>query len=60
MTINIMINEHVVPPGVAAGFDCPCVIINQQHFTKTSNIWGIGNMASGTNTNRIVVFRKPS
>jgi len=56
---TIRLEEHVVPAGVAAGFDCPCVIINQQHFTKTSNIWGVGNMASGTNTNRIVVFRKP-
>jgi hypothetical protein len=48
-----------VPLGLAAGFACPSVIINQQHFTKTSNIWGVGNMASGTNTNRIVVFKKP-
>ena len=55
---TVRLEEHVVPLGVAAGFTCPCVIINQQHFTKTSNIWGIGNMASGTNTNRIVVFRK--
>ena len=57
---TVRLEEHVVPLGVAAGFGCPCVIINQQHFTKTSNIWGIGNMASGTNTNRIVVFRKAS
>jgi DNA methylase len=56
---TIRLEEHVVPLGIAAGFSCPCVIINQQHFTKTSNIWGVGNMASGTNTNRIVVFRKP-
>jgi hypothetical protein len=56
---TIRLEEHVVPLGISAGFDCPCVVINQQHFTKTSNIWGIDNMASGTNTNRIVVFRKP-
>jgi len=56
---TIRLEEHVVPLGIAAGFSCPCVIINQQHFTKTSNIWGVGNMASGTNTNRIVVFEKP-
>ncbi|HSA38721.1 MAG TPA: DNA methyltransferase [Methanoregula sp.] len=55
---TIRLEEHVVPLGIAAGFDCPCVIINQQHFTKTSNIWGVDNMSSGTNTNRIVVFRK--
>ena len=56
---TIRLEEHVVPLGIAAGFDCPCVLINQQHFTKTSNIWGVDNMASGTNTNRIVVFKKP-
>jgi hypothetical protein len=56
---TIRLEEHVVPLGIAAGFACPCVLINQQHFTKTSNIWGVDNMASGTNTNRIVVFRKP-
>ena len=56
---TIRLEEHVVPLGRAAGFECPCVIINQQQFTKTSNIWGVDNMAYGTNTNRIVVFRKP-
>ena len=56
---TIRLEEHVVPLGIDAGFSCPCVIINQQHFTKTSNIWGVDNMAHGTNTNRIVVFHKP-
>ena len=56
---TIRLEEHVVPLGIEAGFSCPCVIINQQHFTKTSNIWGVDNMAHGTNTNRIVVFQKP-
>ena len=56
---TIRLEEHVVPLGLAAGFACECVLINQQTFTKTSNIWGVGNMAAGTNTNRIVVFRKP-
>ena len=55
---TIRLEEHVVPLGIAAGFACPCVVINQQQFTKTSNIWGVDNMTSGTNTNRIVVFRK--
>lgn len=55
---TIRLEDHVVPLGTAAGFECPCVVINQQRFTKTSNIWGVDNMAFGTNTNRIVVFRK--
>lgn len=55
---TIRLEEHVVPLGIAAGFSCECILINQQVFTKTSNIWGVDNNACGTNTNRIVVFRK--
>ena len=33
------------------------VMINEQAFTKTSNLWGIRNNARGTNTNRVVVLR---
>lgn len=57
---TIRLEEHVVPLGIAAGFTCEYVLINQQVFTKTSNIWGVGNNTCGTNTNRIVVFRKPA
>jgi hypothetical protein len=57
---SIRLEEHVVPLGISAGFACECVLINQQTFTKTSNIWGVDNMASGTNTNRIVIFSKPA
>jgi len=55
---TIRLEEHVLPLGIAAGFSCECILINQQVFTKTSNIWGVDNNACGTNTNRIVVFRK--
>jgi hypothetical protein len=55
---SIRLEEHVVPLGINAGFRCEGVLINQQIFTKTSNIWGVNNMASGTNTNRIVLFHK--
>ena len=34
------------------------VLINDQKFTKTANCWGVDNMSKGTNTNRIVLFRK--
>ncbi len=27
--------------------------------TCTANIWGVSNNSLGTNTNRIVLFRKP-
>ena len=55
---TIRLEEHVVPLGVTAGFTCDGVLINQQVFTKTSNIWGVDNMSDGTNTNRIVIFHK--
>lgn len=34
------------------------VLIHSQPFTKTANCWGVDNNAGGTNTHRIVVFRK--
>jgi len=55
---TVRLEEHVVPLGIAAGFSCEGVLINQQAFTKTSHIWGVSNNSGGTNTNRIVVFRK--
>ena len=55
---QINLDEHVVPLGVKAGFTCVGIIINQQYFTKTSNIWGVDNNDKGTNSNRIVIFRK--
>ena len=56
---TVRLEEHVVPLGIDAGFTGEGIIINQQSFSKTSHIWGVGNNQSGTNTNRIVVFSKP-
>jgi hypothetical protein len=47
-----------LPCGVAAGLEPLLVLINDQQFTKTANCWGVDNMAKGTNTNRIVLFRR--
>jgi hypothetical protein len=55
---KIKLDEHVVPLGINTGFNCLGIIVNQQKFTKTANIWGINNNSFGTNTNRIVMFRK--
>jgi DNA methylase len=52
------LEEAVLPCGTAAGLEPVLVMINDQKFTKTANCWGVDNMARGTNTNRIVVFRK--
>ncbi len=53
------LEEHVLPCGVAAGLEPVLVLINDQQFTKTANCWGVDNMSKGTNTNRIVLLRKP-
>jgi len=56
---TIKLEETVVPCGVSAGLEPVLILINDQEFTKTSNCWGIRNRVGGTNTNRIVLFRKP-
>jgi hypothetical protein len=54
----IRLEEAVIPAGLAAGLAPACVLINAQQFTKTAAVWGVDNNRLGTNTNRIVVFRK--
>jgi DNA modification methylase len=55
---KIKLDEHIIPLGIDAGFQPLGILINLQSFTKTANIWGISNNSAGTNTNRIVLFRK--
>lgn len=55
---KVNLDEHILPLGVRAGFSAIAIIINEQAFTKTANIWGINNNRKGTNTNRIVLFKK--
>jgi hypothetical protein len=55
----IKLEETVLTCGVAAGLDPVLVLINDQKFTKTANCWGVDNNFLGTNTNRVVVLRKP-
>ena len=55
---KIKLDEAIIPVGIDAGFECVGIIVNQQKFTKTANIWGIKNNSKGTNTNRIVLFQK--
>ena len=55
----IRLEETAAPAAEAAGFECKKILINEQPFTKTSNIWGVDNNARGTNTNRILLLRKP-
>ncbi len=55
-TINL--DEYVAMDGLSVGFEVIGIFINKQEFTKTANIWGIKNSQKGTNTNRIVLFRR--
>ncbi|MBI2828633.1 MAG: site-specific DNA-methyltransferase [Acidobacteria bacterium] len=56
---RVRLEEHVIPCGVHAGLEPVLVLINAQEFTKTAACWGVDNNRKGTNTNRIVLFRKP-
>ncbi len=55
---KIKLEEAVIPCGAKAGLEPVLVLINDQKFTKTANCWGVDNNDKGTNTNRVVVFRK--
>jgi hypothetical protein len=55
---KVRLEEEVLPCGISAGLRPLVVIVNSQTFTKTANIWGVSNNSKGTNSNRIVVFRK--
>lgn len=57
---SILLEELVVPVGLMAGLVPKLVLVNEQEFTKTANCWGVENLGKGTNTNRVVVFTKPS
>lgn len=56
---TVRLEESVLPLGLEAGLEPLGVLVNRQAFTKTAHIWGVDNNARGTNSNRIVLFRKP-
>ena len=55
---TVRLELEILAAGIRAGLVPEQVIINSQSFTKTSNCWGVDNNKRGTNSNRIVVFRK--
>jgi DNA modification methylase len=55
---KLKLEEQIILAGQAAGLKVDYTMINKQTFTKTANCWGIRNNTRGTNSNRIVVFRK--
>jgi hypothetical protein len=54
----LRLEEVVIPAGIAAGLEPVLVLVNAQQFTKTANCWGVSNNRKGTNTNRVVLFRR--
>ena len=55
---SILLEEEVVAASDELPVNLDSVMINQQQFTKTSNLWGIDNNKKGTNTNRIVLMTR--
>jgi hypothetical protein len=56
---TVRLEEAVIPAAIDAGLEPAFVLINDQAFTKTANLWGVANNRVGTNTNRVVLLRKP-
>lgn len=56
---KVRLEETVIPAAASAGLLAELVLINSQDFTKTANCWGVSNNQKGTNTNRIVLLRRP-
>jgi len=57
---TVRLEEAVIPVAMDAGLEPLFVLINDQSFTKTANLWGVANNRVGTNTNRVVLLKKPS
>jgi len=55
---EVLLEENIVRCGAMVGLEPVVILVNEQEFTKTANTWGVDNKSKGTNTNRIVVFRK--
>jgi hypothetical protein len=56
---SVLLEKLVWEAADGSGLERICVVINSQNFTKTANCWGVDNGKMGTNTNRIVILRKP-
>ena len=55
---KLKLEEQIILAGKAVGLKVEYTLINKQTFAKTANCWGVRNNTLGTNSNRIVVFRK--
>jgi hypothetical protein len=55
---TVLLERSVVAAAEGLPLTLLGVMVNDQAFTKTAHCWGVGNNRRGTNTNRIVVFRR--
>ena len=55
---SIRLEENVIEASKKLPLTALGVMINKQDFTKTSNCWGVSNNKRGTNSNRIVLFKR--
>ena len=54
----LLLDRVVAEVAQETAWEPVCVVINEQTFTKTSNMWGVDNNKRGTNSNRIVVMQR--
>ena len=57
---TVDLEKSVIRCGVESGFEVLMVLCQEQVFTKTAQCWGVRNNSQGTNSQRIVLFRKPN
>jgi hypothetical protein len=55
---NIFLEELVWEAIEGLPFEKHFILINEQNFTKTSNVWGVANNELGTNTNRMIIVQR--
>lgn len=55
---SVLLERNAAAAITGLPFSVQGVMVNQQSFTKTANIWRVGNNALGTNSNRIVLARR--
>ena len=55
---RVLLERHVAAAARGLPLTPLGVMVNHQAFTKTANCWGVSNNRRGTNTNRIVIFRR--
>lgn len=56
---RVQLDELLVGAGKSVGLEVVLVLVNSVGFTRTAHIWNVRNGVTGTNTNRVVLMRRP-